>query len=385
MRGPTPAAITWPSSRVDEILEALSTALDGRGPAVIVIPADAPGRILAAVRPDEPLERADIAAIVPTSGSSGAPKGVLLTGDALTASARLTHGRLGGAGQWLLALPPTHIAGLQVLVRSLVAGRPPVVLDATGGFDVERFAAASARLDGPRRYTALVPTQLGRIVDRGGAALDALRSFDAVLVGGGPLAAHLEERARGAGVRVVTTYGMTETAGGCVYDGVPLDGVEVDVAADGVIRVAGPTLAVGYRLDPRASAAAFRDGWFVTADRGRLSADGRLVVLGRADDAILTGGVTVDPAEVEATLAAHPKVQHVAVFGVPSETWGEEVATAVVPTDPADPPTLDELRSFARPVLDGPRLPRRLHVVEALPRLPGEKIDRQALRHLIAE
>ncbi len=382
MSGLQLSALSWPCSVEDALAPALSAALSGRGPAVCVVPSAAPERVLAAARPDQPLERDDVAAVVATSGSTGAAKGVLLTAAALTASARLTHGRLGGPGQWLLALPPYGIAGLQVVVRSLLAGSQPVLLDLLYGFEVAEFVAATRRLTGRRRYTAVVPTQLTRLLAAGETALDALRTYDAVLVGGAAAAAGSLAEARDAGVRVVTTYGMTETCGGCVYDGVPLDGVAVALHDD-VISLAGPTIAAGYRLDPELTAAAFAGGWFRTADRGLLDEDGRLVVAGRADDAIVTGGLTVDPVEVETVLVDHPAVAAAAVYGVPDDTWGQRVVAAVVLADATVPPALAELREHAGDRLGRERAPREIRLVDALPYLPNGKLDRSRLRRLL--
>ena len=184
---------------------------------------------------------------VATSGSTGRPRVVVLRPAALRASAAATAARLGGPGHWLLALPADHVAGVQVVVRALLAGAPPGVQELRGGFRPAGFAAATARLGPGRRYTSLVPTQLLRLLDAGGAALDALLGYDAVLVGGAALDAGLRARAEAAGARVVATYGMTETAGGCVYDGVPLDGVRIRLdgagAEEGRIAVGGPMLA----------------------------------------------------------------------------------------------------------------------------------------------
>ena len=194
---------------------------------------------------------AGTAVVIATSGSTGEPKLVALSGAALRASARATEARLGGPGRWLLALPAEHVAGIQVIVRALLAGAPPVVMDLRTGFRPDAFAAATAALGPGRRYTSLVPTQLRRILDAEGAVA-ALRSYAAVLVGGAALDPATRERALAAGVRVVTTYGMSETAGGCVYDGVPLDGVTVELDEDGRILLGGPTLASGY-LHPMAA------------------------------------------------------------------------------------------------------------------------------------
>lgn len=383
MSGPRLSTLSWPCSVAAALLPALSAALRGTGPAISVVPASPPDPLVAALRPEEPLERDDIAAVVATSGSAGAPKGVLLTAAALTASARLTHDRLGGPGQWLLALPPVGVAGLQVLVRSLLAGVPPLVLDLSHGFDTGDFAAATSRLTARPSFTALVPTQLVRLLDAGGRGLDALRSYDAVLIGGAPAPPAALATAERESVRVVTTYGATETCGGCVYDGTPLPGVSVRLGGDGVIHLGGPTIAAGYRLNPQLTAAAFPDGWFKTEDRGRLEADGRLTVLGRTDDAILTGGVIVDPVAVENVLVAHPAVAHAAVLGRPDPEWGERVV-AVVVVDPVAP-SLAELGELVGDRLGSSHVPRELLVVDALPALPGGKLDRLALRALVHE
>jgi O-succinylbenzoic acid--CoA ligase len=324
-----------------------------------------------AMAPDEPV-LPGTAVVVTTSGSTGAAKGVELSAAALTASAAATHARLGGPGQWLLTLPPHHIAGVQVIVRSLLAGLPPVIRGS------QTFADAVASMNGPRRYTSLVPTQLLRLLDET-AGLDALRTFDAVLLGGAATPAPLLARARAAGVTISTTYGMSETAGGCVYDGKPLDGVRVRLD-DGVIHLAGPMLASGYRLDPSATAAAFAGGWFRTTDLGELHPDGTLSVLGRADFVINTGGVKVAPSAVEAALATHPGVAEACVVDLPSEEWGQLVAAAVVPADPASPPEVSTLRDTVREQLGAPAVPKLVRFADHLPlRGPG-KVDRDQVK-----
>ncbi len=227
----------------------------------------------------------------------------MLTSDALRHSARATHDRLGGPGQWLLALPVTHVAGLTVLVRSLQARTRPEVLDLYGGFSVEAFVAATGRLHPDvRRYTSLVPTQLRRLLDAGAD----LSTYDGVLVGGAALSPSLQAAAVDAGVSVVTTYGMSETCGGCVYDGEPLDGVTVQLRDDGRVELGGPVVFAGYRLRPDLTAEALVGGRHLTQDLGRWLPDGRLEVVGRADDVVLTGGVTVPAAMVERVLGGHP-------------------------------------------------------------------------------
>nr|WP_051764739.1 o-succinylbenzoate--CoA ligase [Saccharothrix syringae] len=311
---------------------------------------------------------------VGTSGSTGEPKTVLLSASALVASAELTHARLGGPGTWLLALPTTHIAGIQVLVRSIVAGTRPGVLDLADGFRASGFAAAARSvLAGPgRHYTALVPTQLARLVATDGPGLAAARGFDAVLLGGAAAPPALLDRARALGVRVVTTYGMSETSGGCVYDGLPLDGVHVRLVG-GRIEVRGPVLALGYQGGER-----FGE-WFRTGDLGRIRPDGTLEVLGRADDVIISGGENVAPALVERALTAQRGVREACAVGLPDPEWGQVVAAAVVPEDPGHLPDVDALRAAVGDTIGRFAIPKRVIFVSELPlRGPG-KVDRRAV------
>lgn len=359
-------------SSIGSLVGALRSALDGDGPAVLPLSAaDARfAQLRARMAPQRPVEPGT-AVVVATSGSTGEAKGVLLSASALRASAAATHARLGGPGRWLLPLPAQHVAGVQVIVRSLLAGAEPVVLGR------QTFADAVDRLGDGRRYTSLVPTQLTRLL---ATDLDALRSFDAVLLGGAATPAPLLARARAAGVRVVTTYGMSETAGGCVYDGFPLDGVEVRLT-DGVVELSGPVLASGYRLAPAATAAAFVDGWFRTTDLGVLRPDGALEILGRADYMINTGGVKVAPDAVEAVLTAQPGVAQACVVDLPSQEWGQLVAAAIVPAGPA--PAVADLLAAVRAALGGPAVPKLVRFADALPlRGPG-KVDRSAVRDLL--
>ncbi len=346
-------------------LENVAAALDGSGPPLLT---STEPRVLAALRPDDPLEHDDVVVVVPTSGSTGEPKGVLLTADALRASAAATAERLGGHGQWLLAIPPTHVGGLQVLVRSLLAETVPEVLTP---FSTAGFAQATYRMTGPRRYVSLVPTQLRRLLASEHAP--SLQAYDAVLLGGAAAPAALLDAARAAGARVMTTYGMSETSGGCVYDGVPLDGVQVELA-DGRIRLRGPVVARGYRLR---SDAAFDGDAFTTSDLGRLLPDGRLQVLGRADDVVVTGGEKVPPTAVEAALETHPSVVEAAVVGVADEEWGQRVVAYVVLRGGL---SLEQVRDHVGGSLPRAFAPRELRIVDALPLLPSGKVDRAALR-----
>ncbi len=322
--------------------------------------------------------------VVTTSGSTGQPKWVQLSATALTASAAAAQARLGGPGRWLLALPAQHIAGLQVLVRAVLAGCQPAVLDLSNGFDPAAFGVAAKRLasEAGRCYTALVPTQLARLLK---TDPDSLTGFDAVLLGGAAPPGELQRRARTAGVHVVTTYGMTETAGGCVYNGWPLEGTRVRLDAKGRVELSGPMLATGYLDAPDETAALFRDGWFRTCDLGRLDGQGRLQVLRRTDDVIVTGGVNVAPAEVEAVLTGLPGVAAACVVGVPDPQWGERVTAVVIPADAGRPPDPDTLCAAARRLLTGPQAPKEIVLFDALPLRGVGKPDRSAVRAMLAE
>jgi O-succinylbenzoic acid--CoA ligase len=361
---------------------ALAAALDGSGPAVLLVPPGPEGErlteaLLPAARDGVP---ADTAVVIPTSGSTGSPKGVRISGAALGASAEATHAHLGGPGQWLLAMSPARIAGLSVLTRCRAAGVAPVVTDGAH-FDTASFTAATARLEPDlRRYVALVPTQLVRLLDAG----TALDGFDAILLGGGPIPDGLVARAAGRGARVIRTYGMTETCGGCVYDGLPLPGVRLMIGAGGLIRITGPVLARGY-LGPHPAVGGppgaqpgFAGAWFTSSDLGRIDSGGVLHVLGRADDVIISGGVKVPAQSVEAILAGHPSVAEVVVVGRPDREWGERVVAVVVPTDGSVDRT--ELRALVTARLGGPHAPGEFVVASAIPKLPSGKVDRARVR-----
>ena len=367
--------------RVLAALPAFAAALDGRGPALLPVqegtaaPAELGPDTALAAGEDDPAD--PTALVVTTSGSTGAARAPCCP-RVRCGPRGGTDVRLGGPGRWLLALPPWHVAGLQVLLRS-ARGEPPVVLPA-GPFRPEVFTATARPCRPGRRYVSLVPTQLHRIL-QDAAATDALAGFDAVLVGGAATAPAVLEAARAAGIAVVTTYGMTETCGGCVYDGRALAGVSVDLgAADaasggvGRITLSGPMVARGYRGRPDDPAFAV-PGSFVTGDLGTFS-DGRLQVLGRVDDVIVTGGLKVAPQQVEAAIVALPGVAAAVVVGVPDEQWGEVVTAVVLPADPGfDPDTILGLSTLA-PY----QRPRRIEVVSAIPERGPGKPDRRAIR-----
>lgn len=307
--------------------------------------------------------------VVETSGSTGEPKRVLLSRRAVLDSVSATQRRLGGAGRWLLALPVTYVAGLQVVTRSLVAGREPVLLEDHGS--VAR-AAREHELD----FVSLVPTQLHRMLNDD-VETAALRSLRAVLIGGGPIEPGLRERAAASGVSVVATYGSAETAGGCVYDGVALDGVALAVDHTGRLRITGPMLFDGYEGAPDVTSQVLVDGWFLTSDAARIDVDGRLHVLGRLDDVIVTGGVNVPGPAVAARLREHPAITDAEVLGVPDVEWGNRLVACIVGTV-----DLDEAREWVAEVHPRSWAPRQLVVLPAIPQLANGKPDRVRLREL---
>ena len=401
---PLHAVLLPPGTGGGRLLEALAAALDGSGPAILpldpslpkarlgeLIEAFAPASIetaqdfqrtsgagrgrQAGVRGAVPGVADDVAVVLATSGSTGLPKGAELTAAALTASARASLDRLSAAagGRWLCCLPVHHISGLGVLVRSLLAGCTPVITDRA---DAGVLVREAARSDGCR-FISLVPTQLRRLLDAGAP----LSEFSGILLGGAAIPAGLLVDAAAAGARVVTSYGMTETCGGCVYDGEPLDGVRVIAGQDGRIRISGTVLFSRYRLAPELTRAALQDGWFVTSDLGELDG-GRLVVRGRADDVINSGGEKVVAGEVEHVLRGCPGVGDAVVVGTPDPDWGERVTAMVVAAGASAPPSLEEIRAYVRDRLPRYAAPQAMVLMADLPMLASGKPDRQLIRDI---
>ena len=312
----------------------------------------------------------EIVLIVATSGTGGAPKFVQFDRRTIDAAVAASGSALGASDgdRWLCCLPLAHVGGLLVLLRGVLLGAPVTIHP--------RFDAAAVEAQRGSAFTSLVPTMLGRLVDAGAR----LSAFRAILVGGAHLSPGLRTSAERGGASVVETYGLTETCGGVVYDGAPLPGTEMRIDHRGGIELRGPTLMRGYRLDPRATAAALtQDGWLRTGDAGEIDGEGRLHVVGRFDELINTGGEKVWPDEVEAVLREHPAVRDVAAGGRPDPEWGQRVAVWVVPADPSDPPSLDELRAFVARTLPRHAAPRELTLAERLPRTASGKLRRAAL------
>jgi len=370
------------------VFEALRSALSGSGPAIMPIalepgaPAAAPTAVLAGETPRVPIRTA---LVVETSGSTGGPKRVALSTEALLASAAASDSMMGGAGQWLLALPVHYIAGLNVLVRSITSGTVPVMMD-PGRFDPLAFAAAAARLEAPLRFTSLVPAQLGTLLDTPDA-LPALRRFDRILVGGQSTPAPLLERARDAGLNLTRTYGSSETAGGCVYDGVPIGNTGVRIV-DGQVELSGSVLADGYldaafEPDEARTATAFvaegAERWYRTNDAGVLDA-GRLSITGRLDDVIISGGLKVSLAAIETVVRAQAGQRDAVVVAVPSVRWGEvPVLVTTVTTD------LATLRGTVVSALGRAAAPAAVLVVAEMPMLSSGKPDRRTIAKMAGD
>lgn len=341
---------------------------------------------------------AGTAVVVRTSGSSGIPKAVALSAEALRASAEATLDALGGPGQWLVTLPAHLISGLQMLVRSAVTGIEPVFVPE--GADPHTLLDLAETMEHERRYVSLVPVQLSRLLDLAESdrdAEDALKRFDAVLVGGQSVSLELRRRCHALGVRLRRSYGMTETAGGCVYDGVEIGETRVRIR-DGEVQLAGPTLALGYLGDDALTADRFvvdpdRDGtpvrWYRTGDSGELLG-GMLTVTGRLDRVIVSGGVNVSLDEIERVAQEFPGWESTVALATPHPEWGErpclvveaaealETAEAVGPGARRAAP-FDEVREAIRTRLGAAAAPEWATEIERLPRLAGGKPDLRAI------
>ena len=435
------------------VLPALRAALLGSGAAVAPVPLPGAGvsavyadRVVAALRPDDgsaPLERPEVALVCATSGSTGSPRGVMLSELAVLSAVDALHDRVGGAGRWVVAMPLHHVGGLMVLARSVVSGVQPVADPSVGGasaFDPATFVETTARAralsdaDGAPLYVSLVPTQLARLTAWPGG-LDTLAQYDAVLSGAAATPGGLLASLRDGGVQVLASYGMSETCGGCVYDGAPLAGVVVQVvdgdgavvgqlpasaaaagapvageastsglAGSGRVHVGGRTLFTGYRLEPALTAAALAGGLLVTGDVGEIGPDGRLHVLGRVDDIVQVGGTSVALGAVAEAVRAVPGVAAAEVVAVADPEWGSAVHAVVVldgraaaaaggsPSSSSSASSSSlasaELAESVRELV-GTRLgraarPRSVVAVDVLPLLPSGKADRIALRALVA-
>ncbi|NUS71793.1 MAG: AMP-binding protein [Corynebacteriales bacterium] len=367
------------------LVEAIQDALAG-GPAILpldpTLPASQLETILTTLRPHKVVTRQgalapplpgievspETGAVICTSGSTGRPKGVVLSTDALITSASLTlqHLNADHSMGWMCSLPAHYIAGFQIIVRTLLCQAP---LEIAQKFDTALVART------PSAFISVVPTMLTRLLD---AEVDLSR-FSRILLGGAPIPEQLRTRAERHGARLTSTYGMAETAGGCVYDGEPLPGVRISTDYEDRIVIKSPTLATGYRLNAALTTQHFTDEGFHTADVGEITSDGHLRVRGRVDDVIITGGIKVAAGEIGAVIAEYPGIQDVEIFGRHDDEWGQRVVAVI--TTKTDVSFAD-LRKAVATALSPAHAPKELLIIDTLPELASGKLDRIALRTL---
>jgi len=340
---------------ITQVMADLAKALAGNGPALGF------GDVKSTYVPER------VAVVIGTSGSTGAPKEVGISAAALLASARASNTFLGAkfGHVWSLLLPLTHIAGVNVLVRSLELGTMPIDLRNTNQYPKADF-------------TAIVPTQLFRALNGDAPLLEHLKNCRSVLVGGAALPMDIRKRANDFGVSIVSTYGMTETSGGCVYDGVPLDSVEVGTTAEGAIKVKGPILASTYLNDPDGWKCALRDGWFVTNDLGAFDSD-KLIVQGRMDDVIVSGGEKISLPAIETALSSRFPENQFAAFAIPDPEWGNALYVAVAGSSSI---STNELSAYLTQSLGNIAKPKGFLTLAQLPLIGIGKVDRKALAQL---
>jgi O-succinylbenzoic acid--CoA ligase len=351
------ALLALAQSPIPEVMVNLAAAMVGTGPA------------LSFEEMSQSQVPSPVALVVATSGSSGGPKEVGITAKALLASAKASNEFLGSrVGQvWSLLLPLTHVAGINVLVRSLELGTTPIDLR-----DAKEYPKAD--------FTAIVPTQLFRALNGETQLLEHLKGCQAVLVGGAALPEATAQAAENARIKIVTTYGMTETCGGCIYDGTPLAGVEVRTD-DGVIEIKGPTIAYSYLNDEQAWKDSFNDGWFVTHDLGAF-VGGKLTAIGRADDIIISGGEKVSLSAIESALSGKFPENEIAAFSVPDAEWGNALHIAIAGERPV---STHEISTHLEQILGVVAKPKGFLILSTLPMIGVGKVDHKALAQAALE
>ncbi len=337
-----------PEWEIPQVVEALKDALDGTGPAVTF------GQSDRLVVPD------NCAVVIPTSGSTGEPKDVALSAEALRTSARAAHHFLGASHgeKWSLLLPITHIAGVNVLVRAIELGTTP------------------QDMKSPTEYTAIVPTQLHRALHGESILLHHLQNAKAVLVGGAASSDALLNLARENGINTVTTYGMSEMSGGCIYNNEPLDGVEVRVNEEGAIELAGPMQAIGYLNAPKLWNETTDGKWFTTSDGGEIR-DGKVFVTGRLDDQINTGGKKISLSIIDNFLHEKFPRQRFASLALPDKEWGEKLVLVI-------DGSMDHamIKNALRDEFGGHSVPKQILSNQEIPLISIGKPDRKKLRQL---
>ena len=385
-----------------KLASVIGRALDGTGPAIAPMAAGPEfivTQTLAALRPDNPgfpLESNDIAIVSTTSGSTGTPRGVLLSQQALAASATAFGNRFGTNNRWVVSVPAHRIAGIMVLVRSWFHNSPFEIDPSVGGartFQAAAFAATTMRAvresnnDGRSLMVSLVPTQIARLLESGSVGVEALQSYDLVLSGAAATPQPMLNKMRELGIKVSVSYGMTETCGGCVFDGRPLDGVNISLGTKddiepGRVRISGAVAASGYRLRPDLDAVSFISGQIQTHDVGKLDSSGLLHILGRLDDVVIVGGVNVSLSAVESLIRHHPAIEDVAVIDLQDELWGSIPIAYVVTRNHISNTSnlIAEIQSTIQEQISRAAVPRTVQFVTSLPMLDSGKIDRISLR-----
>ena len=329
---------------IPQLQENLAVALEGSGPALTT----ATSRVKQV--PNE------IALVVSTSGSTGAPKAVAISSAALIASTNASHKYLGATpgDSWSLLLPTTHIAGLNVLIRATALGSR--VIDNRNN---DNYIDAD--------FVSIVPTQLYKALTSDAKLLEHLTAAEAVLVGGAALSEKIKKEAASKHVKIITTYGMTEMSGGCVYNQKPLDGVEVKISNQGLIRLSGPMIASGYLNDDGKISDEFKSGWFESSDLGEFK-NGVLRILGRSDEVIISGGEKISLVEVEEMIKTILPGVEVITFAMADDKWGDKLclaSTSVI--------NQDELRIK----MGNLATPKELFVFESIPKTSIGKPDRR--------
>ena len=387
---------------VNRLAPMLTSALDGTGPAIAPIPTSPTGLVnllTDAIKPEDkrfPLESSDIALVCATSGSTGNPRGVLLSANAIRYSVQAFADRFGGDYRWVMSVPAHRIAGVMVLARAALNGNPYLIDPSIGGarvFDAATFSVTTAnavresKKDGRPIAVSLVPTQIGRLLDSGSVGIEALQAYKLVLSGGTATPQPMLNRLRELGINVVISYGMTETCGGCVFDGKPLTGVTIslgtkDDVEPGRISIAGPVLASGYRLRPDLAAVEFIENKLITHDVGKLDSADLLHVLGRLDDVVQVGGTNVSLSAVEALLRHHPAISDVAVIDIADDLWGSIPMAYVTLRDQQlnKQDLITALKNIVMERIGRAATPRTIQFVNQLPMLDSGKIDRLTLR-----
>jgi len=348
-----------PTWSLAEIMARLAKALIGEGPAIA----------LGTVSVDFAPQR--VALIINTSGSTGSSKEVGISASALLESARSANKFIGAkpGHTWSLLLPLTHIAGINILIRSMELGTAP--------FDLRDWNGKYPNVD----FTAVVPTQLYKALNGDHELLAHLQSAQSVLVGGAALSSELRTAAENSGINVVETYGMTETCGGCIYDGVPLEGTEFEIDELGVISLASKSLASTYINDPEAWTERIRNGYFVTTDIGKLE-NGKLVVTGRSDDVIISGGENVSLTHVESVVARTFSGVECAAFAMPDSQWGQSLNLAIAGDVKPEQSVINEY--LTSEISRAAKVKNFIYITE-IPRTALGKVDRKKLAEIASE